>query len=36
MDVGDKARLVHSHYHIPISNTAGGLLLMEPQQAPVL
>jgi protocatechuate 4,5-dioxygenase beta chain len=33
--VGDKAKRVHSHYHIPISNTAGGLLLMEPQEQPV-
>lgn len=32
--LGDKAKLVHSHYHIPISNTAGGLLLMEPQTTP--
>lgn len=24
------ARLVHSNYHIPISNTAAGLMLMEP------
>jgi len=33
--LGDKAKRVHSHYHIPISNTAGGLLLMEPLAAPV-
>jgi protocatechuate 4,5-dioxygenase beta chain len=29
--LGERARLVHRHYHIPISNTAGGLLVMEPQ-----
>jgi protocatechuate 4,5-dioxygenase beta chain len=32
--MGDHAKLVHSHYHVPISNTAGGLLLMEPHEAP--
>lgn len=31
--VGEQARLVHSHYHVPISNTAGGLMVIEPQQA---
>ena len=33
--LGDKAMLVHSHYHIPISNTAGGLMVLESQDAPV-
>lgn len=33
--LGDKAKLVHSHYHIPISNTAGGLLLMEAEDRPL-
>jgi len=32
--VGDRSKLVHSHYHIPISNTAGGLLVIEPQETP--
>jgi protocatechuate 4,5-dioxygenase beta chain len=31
--VGDRAARVHSHYHIPISNTAGGLLVIEPTQS---
>ncbi|HNT38771.1 MAG TPA: hypothetical protein PKO45_06585, partial [Rubrivivax sp.] len=26
----DEARKVHSNYHIPISNTASGLLVLEP------
>ena len=25
-----KARKVHSNYHIPISNTASGLMVLEP------
>ena len=29
--LGEQARLVHSHYHAPISNTAGGLMVIEPQ-----
>lgn len=29
--MGEGARLVHSHYHVPISNTAGGLMVIEPQ-----
>ena len=28
--LGDGARQVHANYHIPISNTASGLLVMEP------
>jgi protocatechuate 4,5-dioxygenase beta chain len=28
--LGDKAKLVHSNYHIPISNTAAGLMVMAP------
>jgi len=28
--LGPKARTVHRNYHIPISNTASGLMLMEP------
>ncbi len=28
--LGAKARAVHTNYHIPISNTAAGLMLMEP------
>lgn len=28
--VGEQACLVHSHYHAPISNTAGGLIVVEP------
>lgn len=28
--LGDKVHKVHSNYHIPISNTATGLLVMEP------
>ena len=28
--LGAKARTVHGNYHIPISNTASGLILMEP------
>jgi protocatechuate 4,5-dioxygenase beta chain len=28
--LGDKVKLVHSNYHIPISNTAAGLMVMEP------
>jgi protocatechuate 4,5-dioxygenase beta chain len=28
--LGEKARTVHRNYHIPISNTASGLMLMEP------
>ena len=27
--LGDKVNLLHSNYHIPISNTASGLMLME-------
>ena len=29
--LGPKARKLHSNYHIPISNTAAGLMLLEPQ-----
>ncbi|MFM2057168.1 MAG: hypothetical protein RLY71_1553 [Pseudomonadota bacterium] len=29
--LGDKAELVHSNYHIPISNTAAGLMVMAPK-----
>ena len=29
--LGDCARRVHQHYHVPISNTAGGLIVMEPE-----
>lgn len=28
--LGDKAREVHRNYHIPISNTASGVMVMEP------
>ena len=28
--LGEKANTLHSNYHIPISNTASGLVLMEP------
>ena len=28
--LGDTARQVHANYHIPISNTASGLMVMEP------
>jgi protocatechuate 4,5-dioxygenase beta chain len=28
--LGEQARLLHSMYHIPISNTAAGMMLMEP------
>ena len=28
--LGDKARELHRNYHIPISNTASGLMLLEP------
>ena len=28
--LGPKARKLHSNYHIPISNTAAGLMLLEP------
>jgi len=28
--LGDKVRRVHQNYHIPISNTASGLMLLEP------
>ena len=28
--LGEGAREVHRHYHIPISNTAAGLMVMEP------
>ncbi|MEI9891834.1 MAG: class III extradiol dioxygenase family protein [Caulobacteraceae bacterium] len=31
--VGEHAGLVHSHYHAPISNTAGGLMVIEPRDA---
>jgi protocatechuate 4,5-dioxygenase beta chain len=30
--VGDHAALVHSHYQVPISNTAAGLLVIEPER----
>jgi protocatechuate 4,5-dioxygenase beta chain len=29
--LGAKVRKLHSNYHIPISNTASGLMLIEPQ-----
>ncbi len=29
--LGAKARALHSNYHIPISNTASGLMLLEPE-----
>jgi protocatechuate 4,5-dioxygenase beta chain len=25
----ERARKVHSHYHIPVSNTAAGLMVLE-------
>lgn len=28
--LGDRVRALHSNYHIPISNTASGLMLLEP------
>jgi protocatechuate 4,5-dioxygenase beta chain len=28
--LGEQARALHSNYHIPISNTASGLMLLEP------
>ena len=28
--LGAKVQTLHSNYHIPISNTASGLMLMEP------
>jgi protocatechuate 4,5-dioxygenase beta chain len=28
--LGTSARALHVNYHIPISNTASGLMLMEP------
>jgi protocatechuate 4,5-dioxygenase beta chain len=28
--LGEKARKLHANYHIPISNTAAGLMLLEP------
>jgi protocatechuate 4,5-dioxygenase beta chain len=28
--LGERARTLHANYHIPISNTASGLMLMEP------
>ncbi len=31
--LGGPAKTVHSNYHIPISNTAAGLMLMEPMAA---
>ena len=31
--LGEGVRQVHSHYHIPISSTAAGLLVMEPAPA---
>ncbi len=31
--LGGQAATVHSNYHIPISNTAAGLMLMEPRAA---
>lgn len=31
--LGQGAKLTHQNYHIPISNTAAGLMLMEPTQA---
>ena len=30
--VGDRAARVHSHYQVPISNTAAGLLVIEPER----
>jgi protocatechuate 4,5-dioxygenase beta chain len=27
--LGEKVKQVHSNYHIPISNTASGLLVLE-------
>lgn len=30
--LGDCARRVHQHYHVPISNTAGGLIVLEPDR----
>jgi protocatechuate 4,5-dioxygenase beta chain len=30
--VGDHAALVHSQYHVPVSNTAAGLLVIEPER----
>ena len=33
--LGDAVRPVHSHYHIPISNTAAGLLVLETEDAPM-
>jgi hypothetical protein len=30
--VGDHAARVHSHYQVPISNTAAGLLVIEPDR----
>lgn len=31
--LGEQARCLHRNYHIPISNTASGLMLMEPVRA---
>ncbi len=31
--LGERARKLHSNYHIPISNTAAGLMLLEPVAA---
>ncbi|MCA0244604.1 MAG: protocatechuate 3,4-dioxygenase [Proteobacteria bacterium] len=31
--LGERARKLHSNYHIPISNTAAGLMLLEPTAA---
>jgi len=30
--VGDRAARVHTHYQAPISNTAAGLLVIEPER----
>lgn len=30
--LGEKVNKLHSHYHIPISNTAAGVLLLEPAE----
>ncbi len=30
--LGEHVRRVHQHYHVPVSNTAGGLIVLEPEQ----
>jgi hypothetical protein len=27
--LGDKVSMVHNHYHIPVSSTAAGVLVLE-------